>query len=91
MNRVDEFDRRKFVDLFALAVLTQLPTFQVGASESTGVNGPEITAKVYRTLKHLSVFPKAKHLRQISIPQVYLDFFISGRTKALENEKWEKV
>ena len=43
---MNEIDRRKFLDLFAFTVLTQLPTFQVGAVEPVGVNGPEITAKV---------------------------------------------
>ncbi len=55
VNSVGEINRRKLVGLVAFAVLTQLPTFQVGASESAGVNsvnGPEITAKVHRTLKH---------------------------------------
>ena len=46
MNGVGEMNRRKLVS-FAFAVLTQLPTFQVRASESAGANVPEITAKVY--------------------------------------------
>jgi hypothetical protein len=74
MNRGEtNYHRRKLVDLFALTVLAQLPTLQVSALETAGVNKPEVTAKVhlylftqkvkvFRAVSHFSGLPRFIHI-----------------------------
>jgi hypothetical protein len=81
----DSIDRRKIIS-FAGATLANLAIFRIDPTSAAESNEPAITAKVFDKAKNAVLFSLT-----YSDSQVFIDLSISGRTKALENEKWEKV